>query len=113
MGTIETKIVVAVAAELIKNLLNSDRESDLADKIIAAKTKEEIKEAVRDELTNMIIETSDMNPEIETLIEELVTANSKNAIEAIVGQPKVQKGIIEGFVGIFTGIVGLIFGKKK
>ena len=113
MGTLEAKIAIAVGAELLKRLFAPENKSQLTEKIVAAKTPDEVKAAVRYELAEIITESIELPAETEALIEELVLACSKEEVEAAIEKPSIQRLIIDGIVGLIQGIAALVFGKKE
>ena len=113
MGPLETKIAIAVGAELLKRLFAPETQSLLTDRIVAAKTKDEVKAAVQEELAKIITESVELPAETEELIEQLVLAGSKEEVEAAIEKPSIQRLIIDGIVGLIQGIASLVFGKKE
>jgi hypothetical protein len=114
MGTVETKIVVSVAAELLKMFINNEPDAKptiITEKIIKAKNKEEIKAAIVDELVGAVIFNGALPPETEDMIEKLVIANNEDDIEDIIERPEVQKGIIGSILSLIGSIGKLLTGK--
>ena len=108
MTSVFSNILTAVGVKLIYELIKGPESSEeIENKIIAAKSSDEIKEILKEEIARHIADADD------EVIEGLVKAENTDDIIAVIEKPEVQKGIIDSLTRFLSGLIGLIFGKKN
>ena len=118
MKTLLMKLLISFGFQLLREHIADDSDtSDIEEKLIKAKTKEEVVVIAKEEAIRVIDESVLTDVEIPNdIVESLATADSTEEVVEVFESEAGQRTLFDVLGAVITGLGGLlvgIFGKKK
>jgi hypothetical protein len=106
-------VVLQIGLVLLMRWLTGDEDSSSVEtKIFNTTDKDEMVGLVAGKVVGDMLKDKEIDPATKEIIEGLVTANDKEALDKLIAEPKVKMSIADIFGNILSGILGIFGGKK-